>query len=243
MVAAGPINLEQRMNMTRRYLLLLMLAITGAAPFVSRAAEWTEGRNYFRVNAPRATGQPAGVVEVMEVFSYACPACNEFLPIAGKLKASLPANARMVYLPAAFNRAEVWPMFQRAFLTAEALGIAEQTHDAVFGAVWKTSELGVADPATGRLKRVMPTIEDAARWYNGRTGVPVAKFLATAQSVSVDARIREADALIREYQVYRTPTIVVNGKYRLDGQSAGGYPQLIELVKYLVAREAAAPKP
>jgi protein-disulfide isomerase len=44
-----------------------------------------------------------------------------------------------------------------------------------------------------------------------------------------------------------TPTFVVNGKYRLDPQSAGSTDNLIALIKYLVAKEtpagAAAPAP
>jgi len=32
---------------------------------------------------------------------------------------------------------------------------------------------------------------------------------------------------------------VVNGKYRLDPRSAGGGPQTIELVQWLVAKETA----
>jgi thiol:disulfide interchange protein DsbA len=38
--------------------------------------------------------------------------------------------------------------------------------------------------------------------------------------------------------VDRTPTIIVNGKYRLHVESAGGPDQVIELVKYLVAKES-----
>jgi hypothetical protein len=30
----------------------------------------------------------------------------------------------------------------------------------------------------------------------------------------------------------------VNGKYRITGQSAGGMPQMIELAKWLVAKES-----
>jgi thiol:disulfide interchange protein DsbA len=40
------------------------------------------------------------------------------------------------------------------------------------------------------------------------------------------------------YRVDRTPTIVVNGRYRLYAESAGGEDQLIELVKWLVAKES-----
>ncbi len=33
--------------------------------------------------------------------------------------------------------------------------------------------------------------------------------------------------------------MVVNGKYRLDRDTAGGYAQVIELVQWLVSKEAA----
>ena len=40
------------------------------------------------------------------------------------------------------------------------------------------------------------------------------------------------------YGIDRTPTIIVNGKYRLYVQSAGGPDEVIELVKWLVAKES-----
>lgn len=208
----------------------------------AHAATWTEGQHYFPTGTTKRSGLvPAGTVEVMEVFSYGCPACNQFVPIADKLKASLPANAKLVFLPASFNPAEDWPTFQRAYLTAQALGIADKVHDAMFEAVWgKGGELAIVDPSTGKLKRALPTIEDIARWYNKRTGVAVDKFVSTAKSFAIDVKMKAADSLITAYQVDRTPTIVVNGKYRLHTESAGGYDQLIELVKYLVAKESSA---
>ena len=202
------------------------------------APTWAEGVNYFLVAPARPTSLPAGKVEVTEVFSYACPACNIFQPTMHKLKQSLPANAVVDYLPAAFNSAEDWPMFQLAYCTAQVLGIDQQTHDAMFDAVWKGGELSVIDPSTRGIKSRVPTIEDAAKFYNQHAGVPVDKFVATAKSFSVDLKVRTAEDLVRAYRVDRTPTIIVNGKYRLFVESAGGPDQLIELVKYLVAKES-----
>lgn len=129
-------------------------------------------------------------------------------------------------------------MFQKAFFTAQALGVADQTHDAMFAAVWKTGELGISDPVTQRLKDPLPSIEDAARFYNRAAGVPVDKFLSTAKSFAVDTKVRGTEEAIVAYRVDRTPTIVVNGRYRLYAESAGGEDQLIELVKWLVAKES-----
>src|SRR6202142_3704461 len=127
---------------------------------------WTEGVNYFLVQPARPTAVAPGKVEVTEVFSYACPACNIFQPTVHKLKQSLPANAVLDYLPAAFNPTEDWPMFQLAYVTAQVLGGDQQTNDAMFDAVWKGGDLSISDPSTRGLKSRMPSIEDAAKFYN-----------------------------------------------------------------------------
>lgn len=214
--------------------LALILATAASAADVS----WVEGRNYFMIQPPRPPDLPKGKVEVTEVFSYACPACNAFLPTMQKLKASLPANAVIDYVPASFNAAEDWPMFQQAYCTAQALGVAEQTHVAVFDAVWGSGELAVVDSSSGRLKQHLPTIEDAARFYQQHAGVPAAKFVSAAKSFGVDACVRRAEDLTKAYGVDRTPTLVVDGKYRVNTESAGGPDKVVELIDWLVARES-----
>jgi thiol:disulfide interchange protein DsbA len=213
-----------------------MLALAVAMP--TRGAEkWTEGVNYFLVQPARTPSVPPGKIEVTEVFSYACPACNIFQPTMHKLKQTMPANVVVDYLPAAFNPGEDWPMFQLAYVTAQILGVDRQTHDAMFDAVWKGGDLSITDPASRGIKSRLPTIEDAAKFYSQHAGVPVEKFIATSKSFSADLKVRTDEDLITGYKIDRTPTIVVNGKYRLHVESAGGTDQLIDLVKYLVAKE------
>jgi thiol:disulfide interchange protein DsbA len=69
-----------------------------------------------------------------------------------KLQKALPPNAVLDYLPASFNPSEDWPMFQLAYITAQSLGVADQSHDAMFDAVWTSRELSVIDPATQRIR-------------------------------------------------------------------------------------------
>jgi protein dithiol oxidoreductase (disulfide-forming) len=196
------------------------------------------GQHYFLVQPAQPTNAPPGKVEVTEVFSYACPACNQFEPVMDRLKANLPSNAVLNYVAAAFNPAEDWPVFQRCYYAAQALGIAERTQDAMFDAVWKTGELAVVDQRTNRLRTPLPTIEDCANFYQRTAGVSKEQFLATAKSFTVDTRIRHADALVLAYRADSTPTIIVNGKYRLTPNSAGGYDKTLSLIRYLVAMES-----
>jgi protein dithiol oxidoreductase (disulfide-forming) len=220
------------------YTVAVWTALALGVSLSSRSAQvWTEGVNYFLIQPPRPTSVAPGKIEVTEVFSYACPACNIFQPTMHKLKQSLPANAVIDYLPAAFNTAEDWPMFQLAYVTAQVLGVDQQTHDAMFDAVWKGGDLSITDSSTRALKSRMPTIEDAAKFYNQKAGVPVDKFIATSKSFSADLKVRTDQDLLIAYKIDRTPTLVVNGKYRLHVESAGGTDQLVELVKFLVAKE------
>ena len=144
----------------------------------------------------------------------------------------------MVFVAASFNPTEDWPMFQRATCTAQALGIFDKTHDAMFDAVWKTGELAISDLTTHTLKSPLPTIEDAAKFYNRISGIDIQKFLATSRSFSVEVEMRKYDRLIMTYHVDGTPTMIINGKYRISIQSAGGMKEMIELAKWLVAKES-----
>jgi thiol:disulfide interchange protein DsbA len=213
--------------------------LLGSITLPALGADWVRGTNYFLIEPAQPTSVAAGKVEVMEVFSYACPACNRFYPVVDRLRAALPPDAEMTFVPAAFRPDEDWPMFQRAYYTAQALDIDKRTHDAMFDAVWKTGELAVFDPRSQRPRNPPPSIEDAAKFYARVAGIKAESFIATAGSFGVDVKIRQADQLIRADQVDQTPTIVVNGKYRVTVGSAGGDDQLIELVKYLVGQESA----
>ena len=202
----------------------------------AQAPQYEAGKQYFLVEPPQPT-TTGDKIEVLEVFSYACPACNAFQSAANKIKSDLPANAQMAYLPAAFRADEDWPVFQRAFFAAQALGLVEKTHDAMFDAVWKEGSLKVTDPVSHKIVQPLPTIDDVAKFY-AKYGVKAEDFVGTASSFAVNAKIKRADAQVKAYGVDSTPTIIVNGKYRLNAQSAGGWDKVPALVTYLVNLES-----
>ncbi|HEY0178105.1 MAG TPA: thiol:disulfide interchange protein DsbA/DsbL [Dokdonella sp.] len=222
--------------LSRLSALLFGLAFTA---FVQAADEPFEaGKHYFLVEPaqPTSTGDK---IEILEVFSYACPACNAFQPTMQKLKAALPANAELTYLPAAFRPDEDWPVFQRTFFAAQALGVLDKSHDATFDAVWKDDgPLRISDPTTHRPVSTMPKIEDVAAFYASKFGVKADEFVGVANSFAVNTKMKRADAQIKAYGVDSTPSLVVNGKYRLTTLSAGSVDQVIPLVKFLIAKES-----
>lgn len=217
------------------FLLAGATAATASAQTAAPGQPWQAGKHYFVIEPPQSP-PGNGKIDVVEVFSYGCPACNSFAPIADRLKAALPANAEMRYVPASFNTAESWPLFQRAFFAAQALGIIDKAHNATFNAVWSNGPLSIRDPASGRM--IKPTIEDAAKYY-AQYGVSAEDFVATANSFAVNTNMKRADAWIKATGVDSTPTIVVNGKYRITGISAGSWENVIPVVQFLVQKETA----
>jgi len=191
-------------------------APAAAAP----TAKWEEGKSYFLVDPPQQTAT-GDKVEVLEVFSYACPHCAHFQPYADQLKASLPAGAVFTYMPAVFNA--TWEPYARAYYTAESLGVVADTHQALFDALHRDH-------------MPMRTIDDLSAFY-AQHGVDKAKFIAASNSFEVESKLQRSSQLVKAYNVDGTPTVIVNGKYRVTGASAGGYPQLIELVDWLVQKE------
>ena len=185
-----------------------------AAPVAAEA-----GKTYFPIEPaqPTASGDK---VEVLEVFSYACIHCAHFQPYADEIKAKLPAYAEFSYMPAIFN--EAWEAYARAFYTAQALGLQEKTHQAMFDAVHRDH-------------RQIRSFDDIAKFY-GEHGADVEKFKQTAGSFEVESKLARSRSLVPKFGVDGTPTIIIDGKYRITAASAGGYPQLVSLVDTLVKK-------
>lgn len=196
--------------------------VTPAAPAAPAKTDWLAGTHYFVIDPaqPTASGDK---IEVLEIFSYACPHCAHFQPYAEQLKASLPAYASFDYMPAIFNAQ--WEPFARAYYTAKSLDVLDKTHQELFDALHR-------DHVS------MTSIDELANFY-AQHGVAKAKFLSESASFEVESKLARATQIVKADGIDGTPCIVVEGKYRVTAAAAGGYPQLIELVDWLVKKEHA----
>jgi thiol:disulfide interchange protein DsbA len=212
----------------KRYLLCLIATLSVLVLPVAQAADPVEGVNYFRVRSPVLIGEPlAGKVEVTEVFNYACIHCFHFQPVIDSWsKTPAARKAQLRYLPAAFN--PLFAVFARGFFVAEDLGIVEKTHNGVYDQVWNQHV-------------TVQTIDGLADLY-AKLGVDKTQFLKAANSFSNETKSRQALQLIQRYDVDGTPSVIVAGKYRVTGESAGSAEKVFEVVNWLVDKELAAAK-
>ena len=220
---------------TRLAALVLTVLVAPTACAQSMVERYQEGTHYARIDPPVATTAPAGKVEVVEVFNYACPHCATFQADVDKWRASAPSTVHFAYLPAAWSPA--WEAYARAYYAAESLGILTRSHEPIFKAL-HTEHVQIRN------------LEELAQWYT-QFGVTQEQFMAAFESPETTAKIGKSRELVPAYRVDGTPSVVVAGKYRVTGEMAcaavaSGTPcthaAVFEVVDFLVAKELAAAK-
>jgi thiol:disulfide interchange protein DsbA len=198
---------------------MLLASACSAQP--GNAAPYTDGTEYVTLPGPHQRYSDTGKVEVAEVFSYGCIHCAEFAEDAAKLRKQLPAGAQFKLVPAVFN-AE-WVPFARAFYAAKQLGVVERTHQQLFHA---------------KFDEHFPinSIGELADFY-AREGVNKSDFMRIAGSEGATASLKHNFDLIQKWGVDGTPTLVVDGKYRV--MTVGSHAQMLAVTLWLVKRELA----
>lgn len=213
-----------------KYAFTLLVALVAAnVSFAQDAPKHPlqEGKDYFLINPP--VPNDSGKVVVTEVFSYACPHCAHFQPYAEQLKSQLPAGVEFTLLPAVFQPG--WEPFARAFYTAKSMGLIDKTHQALFDALHRDHQ-------------PLRTVPDLASLFYANYGVNPAAFESTATSFVVEGDLSHGSQLVHDYQVDATPTLIIDGKYRVvaNSENGVGFPEMVSTTLQLVQQELAAGK-
>ena len=79
--------------------------------------------------------------------------------------------------------------------------------------------------------------ETLAEVFKRYGGVPEEDFLSVYDSFAVQSRVQQAQARVVAYRVTGIPTMIVSGKYRIDGRMAGSNNDMLKVVDHLVGLE------
>jgi thiol:disulfide interchange protein DsbA len=203
----------------------LLLLCVGAPAASADPAAPVEGSDYVVIDDGQPYAPLNGKIEVVEVFGYWCPHCAEFQPELSAWVRQLPAGVRFTYVPAVFTAGD---SFARGFFAAEHFGALTRTHDAMFPAIH----------AQGLLP-LNASVPELASYY-GQQGLDAAKVQAYMLSPSVDAKLERARQFALRSGVEGTPTLVVNGRYRITARShADGLRTASQLIAQLRTQHAA----
>lgn len=155
-----------------------------------------------------ANGQPYqpldGKIEVVEVFAYWCGHCASFQPLVDAWKRKLPGDVRFTYVPLAGGPTD---LLARAYFASEASGQLDKTHNAIFNAIHLSHTLPQR-----------PTAEEISALV-AKQGIDAKSFADAMNSFAIGGQLNRAQQFAMRSGVEGTPTLIVNGKYRVLGKT------------------------
>lgn len=207
------------MSSPARWLVSLLFVLATALASTASAQAPVEGRDYFHI----ADGEPwqplRGQIEVVEIFSYACHICDEFRPMLKDWERRLPDDVRISHVPATYRSTEP---FATAFFAAQAIGEYDNVHAATFDAVHRR----------GLLAR-NATVTEITAFYE-RLGVDRTGLVAAMENVATARQLEAARIFLQRSGARGTPTIIINGKFRVQGRTLG---DVLRISDQLIAAE------
>lgn len=194
--------------------LLLLLPLTTTV----LAADYRAGRDYDVLLNPVQT-DTGDQIEVLELFWYGCPHCYSIEPQVHHWAENAPEDVSFRRMPAVLGKS--WLPHAQAYYAAEAMGVLDRVHTALFEAI--------------HVQRRRVNDEAAFAELFEEQGVSAEEFRKVYKSFGVQTKVQQAGVRVRSYRITGVPAIIVNGKYRVK---AGQHT--FKIVDFLIEKERAA---
>lgn len=198
-------------------LALVALLFTGAA-LANTAAPIKEGEHYKVANPAGKTTQP----EVLEFFSYTCPACFKMESFLADWKQQKPANVQFKRMHVVGMFGAQGDLYAKAYYTIEALGLADRVHLPFFNQI--------------HLERKPPRDEQEIASFIAKFGVKEETVLSTMKSFAVNMKMGQAKQAMEKYRLRSVPVFIVNDKFYTDGGMAKSTDMLNSVLNQLPLR-------
>ena len=183
----------------------LRVVTFGAVAALSTVAvaqeQYQEGVHYDLIEPAIHTGISDRVV-VTEFFSYGCGHCYNFEPLLESFESRLPEGVVVQRTPVIWNNNPGMKLLAKTYFAVEVLDVFEPVHGAIFNTIHR--------------QRKRLSSSEAVRAVFVENGVDAKDFDRAFGSFGIDSMVRQAAARTEGARVQGTPSLMVNGKYRLS---------------------------
>ncbi|HUX65365.1 thiol:disulfide interchange protein DsbA/DsbL [Sulfuricella sp.] len=201
----------------RAFSLRIYLAIALSLVGFTAKADIPPGKEYELLSPPQAV-ETGKKIEVLEIFSYACPHCFDLEPDINKWAKQLPKDVEFRRLPAIFR--DSWIPFAKVFYTFEAMGLTERLHGEFFNAI--------------HVRHVRFDDDNALFDWVEKQGIPRKSFSDIYSSFSIQSKVLRAKQLTQAYGISGVPAVIVDGKYRTSVSNTGSHAGLLSALDELI---------
>ena len=206
----------------------LRIVTFGAVAALSTGAaaqeQYQQGVHYDLIEPAIHTGISDRVV-VTEFFSYGCGHCYNFEPLLESFESRLPEGVVVQRTPVIWNDNPGLKLLAKTYYAVEVLDVFEPVHGAVFNSIHR--------------QRKRLSSPEAVRAVFVENGVDAKDFDRAFGSFGIDSMVRQAAARTEGARVQGTPSLMVNGKYRIDTRQAGSQANMLKIAAFLADKELA----
>lgn len=199
-------------------------AVAASSTGAGAQEQYQEGVHYDLIEPSIHTGISDRVV-VTEFFSYGCGHCYNFEPLLESFESRLPEGLVVQRTPVIWNNNPGMKLLARTYYAVEVLDVFEPVHGAVFNTIHR--------------QRKRLSSPDAVRAVFVENGVEAKDFDRAFSSFGIDSMVRQAAARTEGARVQGTPSLMVNGKYRIDTGQAGSQANMLKIAAFLADKELA----
>ena len=200
--------------MKKLFTLLIGLVLL---PLSVNAADFKEGTHY-DVISRTATDKP----EVMEFFSFYCPHCFAFEPLMELLEKDLDSNVEIKKNHVNFLGQNMGPKITQAYAAAEILKVEDKIIPIIFDEI--------------HVQRKSITSEKDILDIFAKAGVERKDAENALQSFPANGLASQMRRNTEKFNVRGVPTLIVNGKYKVNTGSIRSTEEFTELVSFLTKK-------
>lgn len=173
-----------------------------------------EGVHFEKINNDAISGKH----EVTEYFSFNCPACYRFNPIVVDYKKLKSDDISFRQVPVSFGRSS-WGYSQKAFILLDLLKASKSIDEKIFHHIQTNHKPFNSD-------------KDIIDFF-AQQGFEKSKLEKLLNSFGAKSRMNQINRQIQQAKLSGVPTIIVNGKYRVNLNHAQTSERLKEIIDYL----------
>ncbi len=178
-----------------------------------------EGTHFRTLADPVLVNDPSRV-EVVELFWYGCPHCDQLDPAISRWVSTLPDDVSFRHIPVVLGRS--WEWHARLFWAARNLGVGEKVHRKVFDEIHRNNN---------KLDSEKLIIEFLEGFDLERE-----KVSKELKSFSTESALKLAHSRVRSYEISGVPALIVHGRYLVNLNSVRSNKQLFNIVDNLIEK-------
>ncbi len=179
--------------------------------FIGSLLSFANAQTYETITPPVAPIYDPNKIEVVEIFSYACPACYTFEGYFAPWRESQKDVDDVEVITLASPGQALWSLYAQAFYALDAINELDRGHEAFFKAIHQDKQRFIN--------------EDQIADFMATQGIDKEQFLKAWNSFSAKSSFnRAADLIGNQYHVSFTPAVVVDGRYLLSASTANNRP-------------------